>query len=203
MTISTLFFLVTGVLCTLVDYRLLARPLTTDRRRRWLTVVVINGLLTALALFAFQFPDGGLANEETIMRLDDGSGWGILIVVGILMVGGVSALAALLVRLLLGKALLGATWRSLWGPWVRSSLAGGLVMALLFVMAFFLLLRQGAIATTLMEAVIAGDVAATQTFFATAPDAERTAALSEAAGQGHATVVDFLLAQGLDPNGDP
>ncbi len=26
---------------------------------------------------------------------------------------------------------------------------------------------------------------------------------AEAAGQGHATVVDFLLAQGLDPNGDP
>lgn len=203
MTISTLFFLVTGVLCTLIDYLLLARPLTSDRRRRWQAVGAVNGLLTVLALLAFQFPDGGLANEESIMRLDDGSGWGILIVVGFLMVGGVSALAALLLRLLLGKLLFGATWRSLWGPWLRSSLAGGLVMALLFVVAFFLLQRQGAIATTLMEAVTAGDVAATQDFFATATEAERTGALSEAAGQGQATLVDFLLAQGLDPNGDP
>jgi ankyrin repeat protein len=54
-----------------------------------------------------------------------------------------------------------------------------------------------------MEAVTAGDVAATQDFFATATEAERTGALSEAAGQGQATLVDFLLAQGLDPNGDP
>jgi ankyrin repeat protein len=203
MSISTLFFLVTGVVCTLIDYLLLARPMSADRRQRWLAVAVINGLLTALALLAFQFPDGGLANEETIMHLDDGSGWGILIVVGSVMVGGVSALAALLVRLLLGKVLFGATWRSLWRPWLRSSVAGGLVMSLLFVAAFFLLVRQGPMATSLVEAVIAGDGAATQTFFATATEAERTGALSEAAGQGHEAIVDYLLAQGLDPDGDP
>lgn len=55
MTILTLFFLVTGVF--LIDYLLLARPLTSDRRQHWQAVGAVNGLLTVLALLAFSVPE--------------------------------------------------------------------------------------------------------------------------------------------------